>query len=226
MKGINMKKLLFSILLITIGISGELKNAKIGEYYEISGNALALLREPKVSTDSNVNKKNIIVDLTDEKKNIQIIDTKGFIDRYYKVNLIRDGKIKLTGWIWSKGVSSFNKISKSEAFYVKPIPKYKPTENDLKSVTKTKDTIIGKWVDNDQYVGGIYLITESMTGLSIKITYKDGSVSVRTGSFSKVSNGKKINYQNSFGEYYLLYNNGELGLCDDMGCFKSLKQIK
>ena len=106
-----MYKILFSILLVSTAISSELRNAKVGEYYEVSGNALALLREPKVSSDVNVIKKNIIVDLTDEKKNIQILKTKGFIDRYYEVNLIRDGKIKLTGWIWSKGVSSYKKIS-------------------------------------------------------------------------------------------------------------------
>ena len=58
-----MYKILFSILLVSIAISSELRNAKVGEYYEVSGNALALLREPKVSTNVNVNKKNIIVDL-------------------------------------------------------------------------------------------------------------------------------------------------------------------
>jgi len=220
------KKILFSILLISIGISSELKNAKVGEYYEVSGNALVLLRDPKVSVDANVNKKNIIVELTDEKKNIQIIDTKGFIDRYYKVNLIRDGKIKLSGWIWSKGVSSYKQITKSEAFYVKPIPKYRPTEDEIKSYTKSKDTIIGKWIDNDQYIGGIYIITETENGISIKVTYKDGSVSEKVATISKLSNGKKINYKNDFGEYYIIYDNGNLGLCDDMGCFKSLKPIR
>ena len=221
-----MKNILLSILLISIGVSSQLKNAKVGEYYEVSGNALALLREPKVSVDANVNKENIIVDLTDEKKNIQIIDTKGFIDRYYKVNLIRDGKIKITGWIWSKGVSSYKQISKSEAFYVKPIPKYKPTVDEIKSATKSKDTIIGKWIDNDKYTGGIYIITETKNGISIKITYKDGSVSEKVGTISKISNGKRINYKNNFSEYYIIYNNGNLGLCDDTGCFKSLKSIK
>jgi len=220
------KRILFSFLLISIGISSELKNAKIGEYYEVSGNALALLRNPKVSVDANVNKKNIIVDLTNEKKNIQIIDTKGIIDRYYKVNLIRDGKIKLTGWIWSKGVTSYKQIAKSEAFYVKPIPKYNPTEDEIRSSTKSKDTIIGKWVDNDQFIGGIYLITETENGISIKVTYKDGSVSEKNAAITKISNGKMINYKNDFGDYYIIYDNGNLGLCDDMGCFKSLKPIR
>ena len=221
-----MKKILLSIMLISIGASSQLKIAKVGEYYEVSGNVLALLREPKVSIDANVNKENIIVDLTDEKKNIQIIDTKGFSDRYYKVNLIRDGKIKLTGWIWSKGVSSYKQISKAEAFYVKPIPKYKPTVDEIKSATKSKDTIIGKWIDNDKYTGGIYIITETKNGISIKITYKDGSVSEKVGTISKISSGKRINYKNNFSEYYIIYNNGNLGLCDDSGCFKSLKSIK
>ena len=49
-----MKKILLSIMLISIGVSSQLKNAKVGEYYEVSGNALALLREPKVSIDANV----------------------------------------------------------------------------------------------------------------------------------------------------------------------------
>ena len=171
-----MYKILFSILLVSIAISSELTNAKVGEYYE--------------------------------------------------VNLIRDGKIKLTGWIWSKGVSSYKKISKSEAYYVKPIPKYKPTEDEIKSATQSKDKIIGKWIDNDQWIGGIYIISESNKGISIKTTYKDGSVSEDVATISNNSKGKRINYNNDHGEYYIIYNNGDLGLCDKDGCWKSLKPIK
>lgn len=221
-----MNKILFTIILISFGFSSELKIAKVGEYYEVSGKALALLREPKVSVNANENKKNIIVDLSDEKKNIQIIDTKGFIDRYYKVNLIRDGKIKLTGWIWSKGVSSYKKISKSEAFYIKPIPKFKPSEDEIKSATKSKDVIIGKWLDDDQYIGGIYIITETADGVYIKVTYKDGSVIQKSATISKLFNGKRVNYKNDFGEYYIIYDNGNLGLCDDKGCIESLRPLK
>ena len=158
--------------------------------------------------------------------NIQTLKTKGFIDRYYEVNLIRDGKIKLTGWIWSKGVSSYKKISKSEAYYVKPIPTYKPTEDEIKLATKSEDNIIGKWIDNDQWVGGIYIIVETKNGASVKITYKDGSVSEKNTTISKKSNGKRLDYENDFGEYYIIYNNGDLGFCDGEGCWKSLKSIK
>jgi len=220
------KKILFAIVLISFGFSSELKIAKVDEYYKVSGKALALLIEPKVSVSANENKKNIIVNLNDEEYNIQIIDTKGVIDRYYEVNLIRDGKIKLTGWIWSKGVSSYKKISKSEAFYIKPIPKFKPSEDEIRSATKSQDVIIGKWLDDDQYIGGIYIITKTAEGISIKITYKDGSVVQKSATISKCSDGKKVNYENDFGEYYIIYDTGNLGLCDDMGFIESLKPLK
>ncbi len=213
-------------MFISIGISSQLKNAKEGDYYEVRGSALALLREPKASSNANVNKENIIVDLNNEKKNIQIIKTKGFLDKFYYVNLIRDGKIKAKGWIWSKAIRSYKKISKSEAFYVKPLPKYKPTDNEIKRATSSEDRIIGKWVDSDVHIGGIYIITKNNNGILLKTTFKDGSVSEEVASISKVSNGEKVDYKNNFGEYLIIYDNGNLGVCDSMGCFKSLKSIK
>jgi len=103
----------------------------------------------------------------------------------------------------------------------KPTPKHKSTENKIESSTQSKNKIIGKWVDID----GIYIISETEKGISIKTTSKNG-ISINMGSIAKAPNGSKISYNNDFGYYYIIYDNGNLGLCDDMSCFKNLKPIK
>jgi len=224
-----MKNILLSILLISIGVSSQLKNAKVGEYYEVSGNALALLREPKVSVDANVNKENIIVDLTDEKKNIQIIDTKGFIDRYYKVNLIRDGKIKLKGWIWSKAVTNSKKISKKDAYYYeKPKIFYEPKKDDIESEIQKldkKEVLVGQWIDESPYALGIVTIIKrgSKTIIKEKIQKYE---SEKDGRVVKQGQSYKISYDNNSGEYYILDSNGNLSIYDNYGLITKYKKIK
>ena len=102
-----------------------------------------------------------------------------------------------------------------------PMPKYKSTENEIKSSTQSNNKIIGKWIDID----GMYIISETEKGVSIKTSSKKG-ISIQMGTISKTSNGRQVNYNNNFGYYYIIYDNGNLGLCDDMSCFKSLKPIK
>ena len=224
-----MKNILLSILFISIGVSSQLKNAKVGEYYEVSGNALALLREPKVSVNANVNKENIIVDLTDEKKNIQIIDTKGFIDRYYKVNLIRDGKIKLTGWIWSKAVTNSKKISKKDAYYYeKPKIFYEPKKDDIESEIQKldkKEVLVGQWIDESPYALGIVTIIKrgSKTIIKEKIQKYE---SEKDGRVVKQGQSYKISYDNNSGEYYIIDSNGNLSIYDNQGLITKYKKIK
>ena len=225
-----MKKILLSIMLISIGVSSQLKNAKVGEYYEVSGNALALLREPKVSVDANVNKENIIVDLTDdEKNNIQIIDTKGFIDRFYKVNLIRDGKIKLTGWIWSKAVTNSKKISKKDAYYYeKPKIFYEPKKDDIESEIQKldkKEVLVGQWIDESPYAFGIVTIIKRGSKTIIKEKIKNYE-SEKVGRVVKQGQSSKISYDNNSGEYYILDSNGNLSIYDNQGLITKYKKIK
>jgi len=130
-----MKKYLFIVLFLNTFLIAELKMAFVGECYQISGSYLALLKTPKVSTITSVNQANIIVEI-DHTINIQIIKTEGIIDRYFYVNIIRDGKIKLSGWIWSKAITKYNKITEKEAYFVKPIKIYsqdsKPIDKEVK----------------------------------------------------------------------------------------------
>ena len=229
-KEIIMYKILFSILLVSTAISSELTNAKVGEYYEVSGNALALLREPKVSTNVNVIKKNIIVDLTDEKKNIQILKTKGIMDRYYEVNLIRDGKIKLNGWIWAKAINSYKKISKEEAYYYeKPKIYYEPTKDETKKQLEKlekKDVLIGQWVDESPYALGIVTIIERDKKTIITTKLKTAEFELEAKVSQQGKNKRFDEVGNDFGEYYLLDSNGNLKLYDSDGFIIQYKKIK
>ena len=219
-------KPIITITLFYSFLFANFNRAKIGEYYEISGKALALLKNPKVSTLSSENKNNIIVDMSSEPVVVEILKTKGIIDRYYKVNQINYGKVKLNGWIWSKAVTKSKRINKEKAFYVKPIKNYNPSNKEIKNAIGSSKEIVGKWLDNDPWMGGVYVI-KKVNGKFVKeITFKDGSVSKKDVEISSRSYGRKVSFDNDFGEYLIIKSNGNLEYYDSDGLFKTLKPIK
>ena len=75
--------------------------------------------------------------------------------------------------------------------------------------------------------------TNSKTGpvcggraVSIKIEWETGSRSNYSGTIKKISKGRKVTYANEHDDYYIIYNNGTLGICDVIECFKTLNPIK
>jgi len=94
----------------------------------------------------------------------------------------------------------------------------KPTPPQL-----PKEEIL-KWKDNDKYAGGIHTFVINGSNVSTKIVYNDGSNSTDVGTIQNIPNGRKVIINNS-SDYYIIYNNGGLGICDDMGCFKTLNPI-
>ena len=93
------------------------------------------------------------------------------------------------------------------------------------SNTKTtiKETL--KWKDNDKYAIAVHSFVINGSNVSIKIEWKTGSRSNFNGTIKKISKGRKVTYANEHDDYYIIYNNGTLGVCDSMGCFKTLNPI-
>jgi len=213
-----------------MAFSLELNKAKVGEYYEISGKALALLNNPKVSTNIDENKNNMIVDMVGNKYIVEIVLTKGIIKRFYKVNLIRDGKIKLNGWIWAKAINSYKKISKEEAYYYeKPKIYYEPTKDETKKQLEKlekKDIVIGQWVDESPYALGIVTIIERDTKTIIITKLKKHTFENVANVTQQGKNKRLDEVGNDFGEYFLLDSNGNLKLYDSDGFIIQYKKIK
>ena len=93
------------------------------------------------------------------------------------------------------------------------------------SNTQTTKKEILKWRDNDKYASAVHSFIIKGSNVSIKIEWKTGSRSNYSGTIKKISKGRKVTYANEHDDYYIIYNNGTLGICDSMGCFKTLSPI-
>lgn len=101
-------------------------------------------------------------------------------------------------------------------------------EDELKFKEKrVSGNILAKWIDNEPASEGVkYLVEENGKLFMKKLAYKDGWDLVEELGKSK-SNGKtKYTYKNIHGEYYLIEDNGNLGIYSDEGRFKELAIIE
>jgi len=97
----------------------------------------------------------------------------------------------------------------------------------LKKTTLSESNLIGRWIDQTPYVGGIITISRNANILELAIKYKDGSEASKK-LIEKIVNGQKrwIEEDNVFGEYYVLNNDGNLSIYDAEGLIKTLPKTK
>ena len=94
------------------------------------------------------------------------------------------------------------------------------------SNTHTIKKEILKWRDNDKYADAVHSFVINGSNVSITIKWKTGSRSNYSGTIKKISKGRKVTYANEHDDYYIIYNNGTLGICDVIECFKTLNPMK
>ncbi|MBQ0736482.1 hypothetical protein [Aquimarina celericrescens] len=101
------------------------------------------------------------------------------------------------------------------------------SSEELNSKTTT-GSIIGSWKDNDAMLPNrVFLVDEDNT-LFIKTIYAKSKYAGEGGELIEKVKRKDYNglvrydYKNNHGEYYILENNGNLGLYNDSGKFKEL----
>ena len=82
-----------------------------------------------------------------------------------------------------------------------------------------------KWIDNDKYASALHSFIINGSNVSIKIEWKSGNRSTYSGTIKKISKGRKVTYANEHDDYYIIYNNGTLGICDVIECFKIINPI-
>ena len=213
---------LLILLSMTFSMS---QNLNVGSYYKI-GNNISLLKQPKASTNVEENAKNIISTPTG-MLTVKVLSKKRVkFQTFYEVMQIRDGVDKGKAFIWSKQIDSFFIQTKEKAYYVKPKEVYNYSEKDLKKAENIKGEIIGKWLDDDASSGSIIILRKTNSNYYIDINYRDNTSSTESLKSSNTQSGTRLDYNNSFGEFYLLKDNKHLSLHDNYGLIKKLKPIE
>ena len=92
------------------------------------------------------------------------------------------------------------------------------------TIIKKKEIL--KWKDNDKYADAVHSFVINGSHVSIKIKWKSGSRRNYSGTIKKISKGRKVTYANEHDDYYIIYTNSTLGICDVIECFKTLNPIK
>lgn len=97
----------------------------------------------------------------------------------------------------------------------------------LEKTSLFESNLIGRWIDNTPYTGGVITISRNANILELSIKYKDGSEASKK-LIEKIVNGQKrwIEKDNVFGEYYVLNNDGNLSIYDTEGLIKTLPKTK
>ena len=211
------------IFLSTTFLMGQ--DLKVGSYYKLGSN-ISLLREPKASTNAEENTKNIIATPTG-MITVKVLSKKRVrFQTFYEVLQIRDGVEKAKAFVWSKQISIFFIQTKEKAYYVKPKEVYKYSDKDLQEAENVQGEIVGKWLDDDKWSGSIIILRKTNSNYYIDINYRDNTSSTDSLKSSNTQSGTRLDYNNSFGEYYLLKDNKHLSLHDNYGLIKKLKPIE
>lgn len=100
-------------------------------------------------------------------------------------------------------------------------------DNKTANVTDINGDIIGKWRSESSLMGAVLVLFKDSNGkINMKITFKDGS-SMTNEISEEIKNSVKIlNDGNSHGEYYIIEQNGNLGMYGSNGKFDEAKIIK
>ena len=99
-------------------------------------------------------------------------------------------------------------------------------EKIAKSIQSLNGKVIGNWIGN-AIVGGIYTIIQKEGNFILNVKYKDGSESSKN-LIEKRIKGKRcfFKHNNRYGEYFVLNNNGMLGIYDNEGLITTLNAYK
>jgi hypothetical protein len=99
-------------------------------------------------------------------------------------------------------------------------------ETLLSNTAKSSMDIIGRWIDNSPYVGGIYSISKSKDGYKLIVNFKDGSKMTKNLVLKQSEGGRTFYESGNNKEFYQIVGNGSLKLFDEDGMIKELNTVK
>lgn len=96
------------------------------------------------------------------------------------------------------------------------------TEKKLKNATVPEGTLIGKWYDGRALVENTIIIYKKGSVIVAREVYKSGGFNEKQLSKS----GSKYTYENDFGEFYKVENDGNLGLYSQNGRYGVASKVE
>ena len=90
-------------------------------------------------------------------------------------------------------------------------------EVEMEELSSNSGEIIGKWYDDRPYAECSIIISKKDGNYKMQKQFKDGSVIEKELEFSKLDNAKRFSYNNDFGQYMLIKEDGKLWQYDDEG---------
>lgn len=180
----------------------------------------------EVASNFNINKCNIVVELkkkmtTDELKEIanELKETRVTYDKLW-ISFFLNGTAKTNGIVWA--IANY-----TPDLNVEIVGSTEREEKELKKNAGNVDgDIIGKFFE-EQYTSGTYIVYENNKKIFMKISYKDGSSSVKELETKKIKKGLRLEDKggNPHGEYFVLNKNGVLDFYSAESMFTSARKI-
>jgi hypothetical protein len=90
-------------------------------------------------------------------------------------------------------------------------------EEAMKNPDIPEGEVIGEWYDRTLYIEHSVVIYKLNGDYKLKEVYADGNSIIKDLKFVEVDGKSKFIYDNDFGEYFLIENDGRLGLYDPEG---------
>lgn len=92
----------------------DFRYAQPGEYWIILDDNIAVMRTPKSQTDRTSFNRNLVTVIGKDTK-VKVIESKGRLSVWHKVNVLSDDGVLATGWILTEVVKSAKKSSRTES---------------------------------------------------------------------------------------------------------------
>lgn len=106
---------IFLVFAVNFGFGqNNFKYAQPGEYWIILDDNVAVMRTPEAATDRTAFNHNLVIVIGKNTK-VKILDSKGWLSVWHKVNVLSDDGVLATGWILTEVVKSAKKSSRTES---------------------------------------------------------------------------------------------------------------
>ena len=113
----KIRKLLIVCLLCSLNIvfgQDKFLHAQPGEYWTILSDDVAVMRTPEAQTD-RASFNRMLVTVIGKNTKVNVLESKGWLSVWHKVNVLSDDGVLATGWILTEVVKSARKTTKSKS---------------------------------------------------------------------------------------------------------------
>ena len=140
----------FVYLLISVNFlfgQDEFLHAQPGEYWTILSDNVAVMRTPEAQTE-RASFNRMLVTVIGRNTKVKVLESKGWLSVWHKVNILSDDGIMATGWILTEVVKSSRKTTKTESKSVSSnnwgVVRYAHSVANVKASRNTSSKIVSQ----------------------------------------------------------------------------------